>query len=160
MGNSEYKRELIIKLMKTGLRFCKQIGILGLFACCFLGFGVYPQEALVQSPTWPGRYEASFGIEIMADHNNSIIVAVTDTTSQAYKLGVRPGMEVIGWNTLPIRKKLESMKVRKYRKTFPLMTDEKIKLILLARGRPGETAEVFFLTPTGNNWGVRLTTDR
>ncbi len=93
----------------------------------------------------------------MVDHNGLIIVSSVDSTSQAYKLGVRPGMELLGWNTLPIRRKLESMKVRKYRKSFPVMTDQKIKLMLLPRGRPGETAEVFFMTPSGNNWGIRLT---
>jgi hypothetical protein len=95
----------------------------------------------------------------MADHNGLIIVSSADSTSQAYKLGVRPGMELLGWNTIPVVRRLESMKVRKYRKSFPVMSDQNIKLMLLTRGRPGESAEVFFMTATGNNWGVRLKTD-
>ncbi|MCX6226587.1 MAG: hypothetical protein NTV01_17870 [Bacteroidia bacterium] len=122
-----------------------------------MGFRIYPKDPLQQQSNWPERYSRSYGFEIMVDHNSLIIVSSVDSTRQAYKLGVRPGMELLGWNTLPVRRKLESMKVRKYRKSFPVMTDQKIKLMLLPRGRPGETAEVFFMTSTGNNWGIRLT---
>jgi hypothetical protein len=106
---------------------------------------------------WPVRYAASFGFEVMADHNGLIIVASADSTRQAYKLGLRPGMQVLGWNTLPVKKKLDSMKIGRYRKSFPLMNDQNIRLMLLTRGRPGERAEVFFMTPTGNNRGISLT---
>jgi len=133
------------------------LGFWVLFVFCGLGFGICEQNPVIQQPGWPDRYSATFGFEIMADHNGLIIVSSVDSTSQAYKLGVRPGMELLGWNTLPVRRKLESLKVRKYRKSFPVMTDQYIKLMLLSRGRPGETAEVFFMTPTGNNWGIRLT---
>jgi hypothetical protein len=92
----------------------------------------------------------------MFDHNKIIIVSSVDTTTQAYKLGVRPGMELLAWNTLPVKRKLSSMKVNKYRKSYPLLTDDLIKLLLITRGRQGETAEAFFLTPSGNNRGIRL----
>jgi len=110
-----------------------------------------------QVPAWPEKYSASFGFEIMADHNGVIIVASADSTCGAYLLGVRPGMEVLGWNTLPLKRKFESMNVKKYRKLFPLQSDLQIKMMLLTRGRPGESAQVFFMKPTGNNWGIRLT---
>lgn len=94
----------------------------------------------------------------MADHNGVIIVSWVDSTSQAYKVGVKPGMEVQAWNTIPIKRKLESMNVLKYRKAYPLLTDKDIRMILLTRGRPGETAEIYVLTPTGNSRGVRIST--
>jgi hypothetical protein len=109
-----------------------------------------------QDRQWPKRYRASFGFELMADHNGTIIVSSIDSTSIAYRLGMRPGMEVMGWNTLPVKERMESMNVRRYRKYFPLMSDQKIRMMLITRGRPGETAEVFFLTGTGNNRGIRI----
>ena len=118
---------------------------------------VSAQDQIIQTPIWPKAYTATFGFEIMEDHTGGIIVSLVDSTTQAYQLGVRPGMELIGWNTLPVKKKLDSMKVRRYRKSFPMLTDERIKLLLLPRGRPGEKAEVFFMTPTGNNRGISLT---
>lgn len=142
--------------MKSLLRFWFLFGFWGLFGLCHLCFGICEQDEAMQQRDWPERYSATYGFELMIDHNGLIIVSSADSTSQAYKLGVRPGMEILGWNTLPIRRKLESMKVRKYRKLFPVITDQNIRLMLLTRGRPGETAEVFFMTPTGNNWGVRL----
>jgi hypothetical protein len=69
-------------------------------------------------------------------------------------------MEILGWNTLPIKKKLESMRINRVKKYFPTLTKTNLKLLLLPRGRPGERAEVFFMTPTGNNWGIRITADR
>jgi len=143
--------------MRSLLRFLFLFGVWGLFVFCVLGFGIYPKDPVQQQNNWPERYSGSYGFELMIDHNGLIIVSSIDSTSQAYKLGVRPGMELLGWNTLPISRKLESMKVSKYRKLFPVMTDQNIKLMLLSRGRPGETAEVFFMTPTGNNRGIRLT---
>ena len=134
-------------------------GIWSLFVFCFLSFGISAKTQEIQKNNWPDRFTAWFGFEIMADHNGIIIISAADSTSEAYKLGVRPGMEVLGWNTLPIMRKLESMKVRKYRKYWPLLTDQQIKLLLLPRGRFGETAEVFFMTPTGNNWGIRIKTE-
>lgn len=142
--------------MKSLLRFCFLFGVLGLFGFCQLCFGICEQDAAMQQSNWPERYAGSYGFELMIDHNGLIIVSSADSTSQAYKLGVRPGMEILGWNTLPIRRKLETMKVRKYRKLFSVMADQNLRLMLLTRGRPGETAEVFFMTPSGNNWGVRL----
>gem|GEM_PF-2079777 len=128
-----------------------------LFVFCDLSFGAFAQS---RPPVWPSHYSASYGFELMTDHNGTIIVSSVDSTTQAYKLGVRPGMELLGWNTLPVRRKLESMNIRKYRKIFPLETDLNIKLILLTRGRPNESAEVFFVTETGNNRGIRLTTQQ
>jgi hypothetical protein len=93
----------------------------------------------------------------MTDHNGAIIVASADTTREAFRLGLRPGLEIIGWNTLPIKKKLDSMNVRRLRKQFPLMSDQNIRLIILTRGRDGEKAEVFYATETGNQRGIRLT---
>jgi hypothetical protein len=143
--------------MKTLLRFWFLFGTWSLFVFCVLGFGIYLKDPVRQQNQWPERFTASYGFEIMTDHNGLIIVSSADSTLQAYKLGVRPGMELLGWNTIPVKRKLESMNVRKYRKSFPVMTDQNIKLMLLTRGRPGETAEVFFMTATGNNRGLRLT---
>jgi hypothetical protein len=134
----------------------KSLFVFGLCFFCGLSFGFCPLDADYQQSIFPLHYSGSYGFEIIADHNGVIIVSSVDTTGQAYKLGVRPGMELLGWNTQPVRRKLESMKVRKYRKVFPLMSDQNIKLKLLTRGRSGESAEVFFMTPTGNNWGIRL----
>jgi hypothetical protein len=146
--------------MKRLLRFFL-FGFCSLFVFCHLSFGICCNYALSiktdKQQLWPARYSATFGFELMADHNGVIIVSSVDTTLQAYKLGVRPGMELLAWNTLPLARKMESMKIRKYRKEYPVMTDLKIKLMLLTRGRPGETAEVFFLTSTGNYRGIRLT---
>ena len=94
----------------------------------------------------------------MTDHNGLVIVSSIDTTTLAYSKGIRPGMEIIGWNTLPVKKKLETIPVGKYRKLFPMHSDLQIQLMLLPRGKPDESAEVFFMTPSGNNWGIRLTT--
>jgi predicted metalloprotease with PDZ domain len=132
-------------------------GVLGVFVLCSLGFGVYHPYQVAQQEEWPERYSASFGFDLMIDHNSMIIISSIDSTSQAYKLGIRPGMEILGWNKLPIRKKLESMKVNRYRKQYPLLKDLDIRLMLITRGRPGETAEIFFMTETGNNRGLRLT---
>ncbi len=140
--------------MKPLLQLCSKFRLLILFSLCLLGFGFQQQADLTQA--WPVQYTATYGFEAIADHNGLIIVGSVDSTRQAYKLGIRPGMEIIGWNTLPLKRKLDSMNVRKYRKNFPAQTDQKIKLILLTRGRPGETAEVFFMTPTGNNRGIRV----
>ena len=145
--------------MKPFLKFLCLFEIWSLFSFCDLCFGIDAQNPVMQQLDWPDRYSASFGFNIMADHNALIIVSSVDSTSQAWKLGVRPGMEILGWNTLPIRRKLESMKVRKYRYLFPAMTDQNIRLALLTRGSPGESAEVFFMTPTGNNWGIRVKAD-
>ncbi len=122
-----------------------------------MSFEVHAQDQALQTPAWPKAYSVTFGFEIMADHYGLIIVSSVDSTTQAYQLGVRPGMELIGWNTLPVKRKLDSMKVRRYRKAFPMLTDERIKLLLLPRGRPGEKAEVFFMTHSGNNRGISLT---
>lgn len=142
--------------MKLSLRFWLSLFWGSLFVLCDLNAGTCLQDSTAQHFQWPERYLGTFGFEIMSDRANVIIVSSADSTSQAYRLGVRPGMEVLGWNTLPILKKLETMKVRKYRKLFPVTTDQNIKMILLTRGRPGETAEVFFMTPSGNNRGIRL----
>lgn len=129
-------------------------------ACFLFGFMIKPQDQFQSQFNWPDRYAGSYGFEIMADHNGTIIVSSADTTHQAFKLGIRPGMALLGWNQLTVDRKIESIKVRKYRKIFPVMTDQNIKLMLLTRGRPGESAEVFFMTATGNNRGVRLTATR
>jgi hypothetical protein len=131
--------------------------VCGLLVFCLLSFDYSRQNPLVPQEKWPNRYSATFGFELMVDHNGLIIVASADSTCQAWLLGVRPGMEVLGWNTLPIRRKLESMNIRRYRKSFPVMTDQNIRMMLLTRGRPGETAEIFFMTISGNNRGIRLT---
>jgi predicted metalloprotease with PDZ domain len=125
------------------------------FIFILMGFLV-PRQDSMQKPVWPERYSASYGFDLMTDHNELIIISSIDSTCRAYRMGIRPGMEVIGWNTLPIQEKLQSMKVRKYRKIFPVMTDQNIRLVLLARGRPGETAEVFLLTETDNNKGIKV----
>lgn len=131
--------------------------ILLLLAASFQwSFGRTGATPVQQQTSWPERFSASYGFEIMEDHNGLIIVSSVDTTKQAYQLGVRPGMEILGWNTLPIQRKLESMRVKKYRKDFPVMTDDQIRLLILPRGRPGDTAEIFLMTPTGNNRGIRL----
>lgn len=143
-------------MMKSIFRSCF------LLAGCILtgswdpGPGIIKGDADVQNPVRLEKYSVSYGFEVMADHNGKIIVSSADSTRQAYRLGVRPGMEILGWNTLPVLRKLESMKIRKYRKLYPGMTDMDIKLFLLTRGRPGEQAQVFFMTPTGNNWGIGL----
>lgn len=142
--------------MKSLFGFWFSFGVCALFVFCSLGFDIYGQDATMKQPVWPSRYTASYGFELMTDHNGVIIVASIDTTSRAYTLGMRPGMEILGWNTLPIRRKLESMKIKRYRKVFPLLTDDKIKLLLLPRSRPGDIAEVFYMTPTGNNRGISL----
>ena len=129
--------------------------LLILFSLCISGFGFQQQTDFKH--VWPERYSASYGFTLMADHNGVIIVASVDTTSNTYKLGVRPGMELLGWNTLPLKRKLDEMKVRKYKNYFPGLSDEKIKLILICRGSRGETAEAFFMTATGNNRGIKLT---
>lgn len=147
--------------MNNNFRVGNSIKLPTLF-CLLLVFslpssGISPSLAFqYQTTHWPERVAASYGFEVMYDHNKLIIVSSVDTTTQAYKLGVRPGMELLAWNTLPVSRKLNSMKVSKYRKSFPLITDEQIKLILITRGRQGETAEAFFMTPTGNNRGIRL----
>lgn len=125
------------------------------FGLCLIGFGFQQQAELQQN--WPKAFRASYGFEAIADHNGVIIVSLVDTTTQAYQLGVRPGMEVLGWNTLPIRRKLDTMNIKRFRKNFPGLTDQQVKLALLCRGRPGESAEVFFMTETGNNRGLRIT---
>ena len=135
------------------------VKIMVLIGLCSLGMGGTTQES-VPKAVWPARYAASFGFEVMMDHNGLIIVSSIDSTCQAYQAGVRPGMEVLGWNTLPVKKKLESMKVRRYKKSFPAMSESGIKLLLLPRGRPGESAQVFFMTPTQNNRGIRIKADR
>jgi len=144
----------------TGSSYLKTIflsGVLGIFVLCSLGSGVYQQNQDSHQTGWPERYSASYGFDLMIDHNALIIISSIDSTSQAYKLGIRPGMEILGWNKLPIRKKLESMKVNRFRKHFPLLKDQDIRLLLLTRGRPGEAAEIFFMTETGNNRGLKLT---
>lgn len=142
--------------MKFFLRFGFLFGFCALVGNYILCPEVSAQNAIEQS-TWPESFSATFGFELIADHQGSIIVFSVDSTSRTYQLGVRPGMELLGWNTLPLQRKLESMKVRKYRKSFPGMTDQKLKLMLITRGRPGDKAEAFFLTETGNNRGIRLT---
>ena len=142
--------------MKSLLRLLL-FGFWGLCGFCFLSFGIYPQDPAQQQSRWPVKCAGSYGFDLMMDHIGLIIVSSADSTSQAYKLGVRPGMELLGWNTIPVKRKLESMKVKNYRKLFPVLSDQNIKLLLLTRGRPGETAEVFFMTTTGNNWGIRVT---
>lgn len=134
--------------MRWIIRSSVILGFAGAIIFCLSGFSLITD--------WPERFPATYGFEAMADHNGVIIVGSVDSTRHAYKLGIRPGMEIIGWNTLPLKRKLESIKVRKYRKNFPAQTDQKIKLLLLTRGKPGETAEIFFVTSTGNNRGVRL----
>lgn len=140
--------------MKPLLRFCFLLGFTGIFDICLMGAGQEPQTIVRQN--WPKAYRASYGFEAIADHNGVIIVSSVDTTSQAYQLGVRPGMEILGWNTLPVKRKLSEMNVKKYRKNFPGLTEEQVRLALLCRGRPGDSAEVFFMTPTGNNRGLRI----
>jgi hypothetical protein len=150
------KRFIKAKQMKSLLRFGALFVFWSLFAFLDLSIGIYAQNPGEQRVAWPERYSATFGFEIMADHNGKIIVSSVDTISRAWKLGVRPAMEVLGWNTLPVRRKLDSMKVRRFLKQFPVMTEENIRLMLLTRGRPGERAEVFFMKPSGNNWGILL----
>lgn len=139
-----------------GGRWNTALPVWGLLVFCLVSFEIPRQNPLVTQEKWPARYSASFGFELMVDHNGLIIVSSADSTCQAWLLGVRPGMEVLGWNTLPIRRKLESMNIRRYRKSFPVMTDQNIRMMLLTRGRPGETAEVFFMTASGNNRGIRV----
>jgi hypothetical protein len=143
--------------IKSLLRFWFLIIIPGSLAVCESSSGMCPGNMAIAQQRWPARYSGSFGFEIMEDHNGMIIVSSADSTSRAYRQGVRPGMEILGWNTLPVRRKLNTMQVGRYRKSYPLLTDQNIRLMLLPRGRPGEKAEVFFMTPSGNNWGIRLT---
>jgi hypothetical protein len=110
-----------------------------------------------QTPvTWPEKYAYSYGFELLRDHDGRLIIWSVDSTSQAFRLGVRPNMDLIGWNTLPVDKALASIKVRKYRKLLPTHTDEQIRMTLLSRGHCGEQAEVFLMTETGNNRGIRV----
>ncbi|MFH0760186.1 MAG: hypothetical protein V2A67_01630 [Bacteroidota bacterium] len=118
-------------------------------------FGIYP---LAGQPVWPARYKASFGFEAVRDHDSKVIVFRIDSLSDAYLKGIRPGMEIIGWNTLPVERYLKKIKVGKTSKSFPGIGSEELRIMLLTRGRPGETAEVFFMTGTGNNWGIRIVT--
>ncbi len=141
------------------MRFCFEFEFWSLFVVWALGFEVCAQETK-PATNWPRQISVTYGFELMADHNGVIIVAAIDSTLGAYKLGMRPGMEILAWNTLPIKRKLDAMKVRKYKKLFPLLTDEKIKLMILTRGRPGESAEVYFMTATGNNRGIRVTAEQ
>jgi hypothetical protein len=112
-------------------------------------------QALGQS--WPKGFEASYGFELIRDHDSRIIVYRVDTLSDAYAKGIRPGVEVIGWNQVPLERKLKHMRVRKFRDHFPGLSDEQIRLALITRGKPGESAEVFLMTGTGNNRGIRIT---
>jgi len=121
----------------------------------FLGFVIGP--AASQSG-WTARYVASYGFDAVRDHDGRIVVLRVDSLSDAYQKGVRPGMEIIGWNTQPILKYLKNIDLRKTIKSFPGVRKEDLRILLLTRGRPGETAEVFFMTETGNNWGVRIVT--
>jgi predicted metalloprotease with PDZ domain len=146
-----------IELPTLLFRAITSVNLLALALTLFISVsGVYAQDQTTTTPPWPKTLACSFGFELMTDHNGQIIVASVDSTSGAYRMGVRPGMDVIGWNTLPIQRKLQSMRVRKYRKTFPMMSDDQIKLLILTRARPGDSAEVFFMTPTGNNRGIRV----
>lgn len=111
---------------------------------------------LVGQEAWPVQYSASYGFEAFRDHDNKVIVLRIDSLSDAYRKGIRPGMQIIGWNTLPIERYLKNIKVRKSLKSFPGIQSEELRIMLLTRGRPGETAQVFFLTDTGNSWGIRI----
>jgi len=124
-----------------------------LFGLIFLGLGIWP---LAGQQAWPARYAASYGFEAVRDHDSKVIVLRVDSLSDAYRKGIRPGMEIIGWNTLPVERYLKEIKVRKAIKSFPGIKSEELRIMLLTRGRPGETAEVFFVTGTGNNWGIRI----
>jgi len=116
--------------------------------------------AIVAQPlkgqSWPKGYEASYGFELIRDHDSRIIVYRVDTLSDAYARGIRPGLEVIGWNQLPLERKLKQMRVKQFRDHFPGLSDEQIRFALITRGKPGDSAEVFIMTDTGNNRGVRI----
>ena len=126
-----------------------------LFGIYLLCVGIWP--ALSQS-SWTARYAASYGFDAVRDHDRRIVVLRVDSLSDAYQKGVRPGMEIIGWNTLPVEQYLTKIDLKKIVKSFPGIKKEDLRILLLTRGRPGETAEVFFMTETGNNWGVRIVT--
>jgi len=106
---------------------------------------------------WPERYAASVGFDAVRDHDSKIIVLRIDSLSEAYRKGIRPGMEIIGWNTLPIERYLNTIRTRKMERYFPGFKKDELRIHLLTRGQPGEAAQVFFMTGTGNNWGLRLT---
>ena len=101
---------------------------------------------------------ATYGFELMRDHDGRIIIYSIDSLSDGYQKGIRPGMQVIGWNTVPIERKLKTIPVRKLRKQFPGLTDDQIRLNFLAHPPGAESAEIFFMTETENNWGVRVKT--
>ena len=124
-----------------------------LFGLIFLGLGIWP---LAGQQVWPARYSASYGFEAVRDHDSKVIVLRVDSLSDAYRKGIRPGMEIIGWNTLPVERYLKKIKIRNTIKSFPGITTNELRIMFLTRGRPGETAEVFFMTSTGNNWGIRI----
>ena len=126
-----------------------------LFVFCYLGFGFSP-AALCQHPSSVIGRPSSYGFELIRDHDAKIIIFRIDSLSDAYGKGIRPGMELIGWNTLPIERKLAKMKVKKYRKSYPGYSDEQIRFHLLVQGKPSESAELFFMTEAGNNWGVKI----
>jgi hypothetical protein len=125
--------------------------------CVLLGL-LAGRAAVGQS--WPKGYEASYGFELIRDHDSRIIVYRVDTLSDAFARGIRPGLEVIGWNQLPLEKKLRHMRVKGYRDKFPGLSDEQIRLALITRGKPGDSAEVFVMTESGNNRGVRIKLQR
>lgn len=124
-----------------------------LFGLMFLGLGIL---SLAGQQAWPTRYAVSYGFEAIRDHDSKVIVLRVDSLSDAYRKGIRPGMEIIGWNTLPVERHLKNIKVRKTIKSFPGVTSDELRIMLLTRGRPGETAEVFLVTSTGNHWGIRI----
>jgi len=130
-----------------------------LYVFCVLSFGVLSLEvcrAQTAGIKWPERFSGSIGFEVDKNKDSGIIVAVVDSTSEAFRKGIRPGLEIIGWNRLPVNVALGKIKPKRYRKYFGEIPDEKNRLLLLTRGRPGETAEVFILTNTGNNRGIKL----
>ncbi|MFO7616513.1 MAG: hypothetical protein R6V75_04610 [Bacteroidales bacterium] len=114
-------------------------------------------QAQVPVVSWPDRFAASFGMELERDPEGKILIIRVDSTGEAALKGVVPGNELLGWNTLPSHKALGKVRVRPYRRLFPGLTDDQIRLVLLTRGRQGESAEVFVMTATGNNRGIRLT---
>jgi hypothetical protein len=116
-------------------------------------------NTLAQEPAipWPDRYAASFGLGLQRDPEGKILIIKVDSTGEATQKGVVPGNELLGWNQLPAGRALGKIRVKPYRKLFPEWDDDRIRLVLLTRGRPGETAEVFVMTATGNNRGIKLT---
>ncbi|MDD2571083.1 MAG: hypothetical protein PHN30_03510 [Bacteroidales bacterium] len=131
----------------------KKIISISLFICILSSINLPAQD---KPFPWPERYSSTYGIHLERDAEGKILITAVDSTTVAAERGIVPGYELLAWNQLPTDQALKKIRVRRYRKLFPDHTDDQIRLILLTRGHPGDSAEVFVLTETENNRGIRL----